>query len=187
MRWVHRGFHQPLDLERELIVCRVWTTRFEAQKRSWLPDRHPDRTPTASAVYAFQQGVSHDCHSSNNRMYPLNRPHPNPSRVPGDGTWGIVACGKIGKLAVSGRKASQSPMPARYREPAQSVRTGREFCPSHGPSPVLAAGWVPRPTLQGPNFTGVISQKAGSGASETGHINESTTTRQLHSSTLRHP
>src|SRR5450759_293453 len=27
---VHRGFHQPFDLERELIVRRVWTTKFEA-------------------------------------------------------------------------------------------------------------------------------------------------------------
>src|SRR5260370_9514613 len=43
---------------------------------------------------------------SNFGRHTLNRPDPNPSPVSRDGTWGIVARRKIGKLAVSGRKAS---------------------------------------------------------------------------------
>jgi hypothetical protein len=39
--------------------------------------------------------------------YTLNRPHPDPSPVSGDGTWAIVARRKIGKLDASGRKAAR--------------------------------------------------------------------------------
>ena len=46
--------------------------------------------------------------SSNYRKYPLNRPHPNPSPVSGEGTWGIVARWKIGKPDDSGRRADSS-------------------------------------------------------------------------------
>jgi hypothetical protein len=61
------------------------------------------------------------------RQYLLNRPPPNPSPVSGDGTWGIVAHWKLGRLDDSGRKGLTPSIHARHREPAQPVRTGEEF------------------------------------------------------------
>jgi hypothetical protein len=62
-----------------------------------------------------------------------NHPHPNPSPVSGDGTWGIVACRKIGKLDASGIKACLLGGP-RDIEPARMVGADENFRPSPRPA-----------------------------------------------------
>jgi hypothetical protein len=46
---------------------------------------------------------------TNGGKYPLNRPHPSPSPVSGDGALGVVARRKIGELEASGIKVPPPP------------------------------------------------------------------------------
>src|SRR5260370_17315828 len=76
-------------------------------------------------------GIARRTDGALRRQYLLNRPHPNPSPVSGDGTWGIVARMKIGKLNASGRKA---PL-LRYTPDIENRRRWSElagnFCPKN--------------------------------------------------------
>src|SRR5260370_37230944 len=82
--------------------------------------------------------------------YTLNRPHPDPSQVSGDRTWGIVARRKIGKLAVSDGKGLPSPDTGPISR-AQMVR--HEGISVHPHSPALfqepGALLVPDPSAPG--------------------------------------